>query len=345
MLKEKQQLLIVDDETSIRKLVMAKLSADGYRCVEASNAQQALEILGKEVVCLVLLDVKMPGKSGLEFLPEIKAKFPDTAVVMATAVADVTTAIECMQHGAYDYITKPFDLNDILHSVRRALEKRRLEIENREYHERLQEKVAEQAGRIRASFFNSIRSLNNALEARDKYTSGHSQRVTDLAAGITRQMAIPPEATDTIILASLVHDIGKIGVKEDIINKPSCLNNEELQDIKKHPEIGERILSPVAADEEILKLVRHHHERFDGTGYPDKLAGEQIPLGARILAVADSFEAMTSERPYRKAMSRHEACNELARCKGTQFDPEIVDCLLKIEGEEHPDGQQSNPKG
>ncbi len=339
MLNELQKILIVDDETSIRKLVMAKLSADGYRCVEAANAEQALDLLNKEPFRLVLLDVKMPGKSGIDLLPEIKNRFPDTAVVMATAVADVTTAIECMQRGAYDYITKPFDLNDILHSVRRALEKRRLEIENKEYHEHLQEKVAEQAGRIRASFFNAIRSLNNALEARDKYTSGHSQRVTDLAAGITRKMGLSPEATDTIILAGMVHDIGKIGINENILNKPAPLNAEEINEIKRHPEIGERILSPVAADEEILKLVRDHHEHFDGTGYPDKLAGQQIPLGARILAVADAFEAMTSERPYRKALSRSEACTEIARCKGTQFDPEVVDYLLQTQNE---DGAEQN---
>lgn len=331
---ELQKILIVDDETSIRKLVMAKLSAEGYRCLEAASSEQALELLSKDPVNLVLLDVKMPGKSGLEFLPEIKSRFPDTAVVMATAVADVTTAIDCMQHGAYDYITKPFDLNDILHSVRRALEKRRLEIENKEYQEHLQEKVAEQAGRIRASFFNAIRSLNNALEARDKYTSGHSQRVTDLAAGITRKMGLSPEVTDTIILAGMVHDIGKIGIKEDILNKPDGLTTAELDQITKHPEIGERILSPVAADEEILRLVRNHHEHFDGSGYPDRLAGKQIPLGARILAVADAFEAMTSERPYRKALSRSEALSEITRGKGTQFDPEVVDCFLKTQEEQ-----------
>ena len=308
---------------------MAKLVNAGYRCVEAGDAEQAMDKLNTEPVSLVFLDVKMPGKSGIELLPEIKTRFPDTAVVMATAVADVSTAIACMQHGAYDYITKPFDLEDMVHSARRALEKRRLEIENREYQVHLQDKVAEQAGRIRASFFNAIRALNNALEARDKYTSGHSQRVTDLAAAITRRMGLSPEAIDTIVLAGMVHDIGKIGISEAILNKPAALTDVEFREIKKHPEIGERILSPVAADEEILKFVRNHHEHFDGSGYPDGLAGEKIPLGARILAVADAFEAMISERPYRKALSPDAAFAEIERCKGTQFDPKIAEIMIK----------------
>ncbi len=329
MADELEKILIVDDEASIRRLVMAKLVASGYHCVEAGNAEQALNKLNAEPISLVILDINMPGKSGLELLPEIKIRFPDAAVVMATAVSDVSIAIDCMQRGAYDYITKPFDLEDILHSVRRALEKRRLEIENREYHVHLKDKVEEQAGRIRASFFNAIRALNNALEARDKYTSGHSQRVTDLAAVLTREMGLTPEAVESIILAGMVHDIGKIGISEAILNKSAGLTDDEYREIKTHPEIGERIMAPIAADEEILKYVRNHHERFDGSGYPDGLAGEKIPLGARILSVADAFEAMTSERPYRKALSPDAAFAEIERCKGTQFDPKIAEILLK----------------
>lgn len=329
MAREREKILIVDDEDSIRKLVLKKLSGEGYQCQEAGSAEQALDRLTSEPVGLVLLDVKMPGKSGIELLPELKARFPDTAVIMATATTDISVAIECMKQGAYDYITKPFDMEDILHSVRRALEKRRLELENKEYQEHLKDKVAEQAGRIRASFFNAIRALVNALEARDEYTSGHSQRVTDLAAAITRKMRLSPEATDTIILAGLVHDIGKIGISESILSKPDRLTEEEYRQIRKHPEIGERILAPVASDEEILRLVRSHHEHYDGSGYPDGLRDKQIPLGARILAVADAFEAMTSERPYRKALSPAAAYAEIERGKGTQFDPEVADILLK----------------
>ncbi len=333
MAKEQEKILIVDDEDSIRKLVFKRLSGEGYQCQEASDSEQALGKLIREPINLVLLDVKMPGKSGVELLPEIKLRFPDTAVIMATAAVDLNVAVGCMKQGAYDYITKPFDLDDIVHSVRRAMEKRRLELEIREYREHLEDKVSEQAGRIRASFFNAIRSLANALEARDKYTSGHSQRVTDIATGIIRKMGLSPEAIDTIVLAGLVHDIGKIGISEAILNKPARLNDDEYREIQKHSEIGEHILSPVASDEEILRLVRNHHEHYDGSGYPDRLKEKQIPLGARILAVADAFEAMTSERPYRKAMSNSAAYAEIERCKGTQFDPEVADILLKSNGD------------
>ena len=332
MANQQDKILIVDDEDSIRKLVSKRLSGEGYQCQEACDAEQALGKLLKEPVSLVLLDVKMPGKSGVELLPELKLRFPDTAVIMATAAVDLNVAIGCMKHGAYDYITKPFDLDDIVHSVRRALDKRHLELEIREYREHLEDKVSEQAGRIRASFFNAIRSLANALEARDKYTSGHSQRVTDISAAIISKMGLSPEAIDTIVLAGLVHDIGKIGICESILNKPTRLNDDEYREIQKHSEIGEHILAPVASDEEILKLVRNHHEHYDGSGYPDKLKEKQIPLGARILAVADAFEAMTSERPYRKAMSKAAAYAEIERCKGTQFDPEVADIFLNGNG-------------
>lgn len=198
-----------------------------------------------------------------------------------------------------------------------------------EYRHHLEEKVAEQSGKIRGSFLNAVRSLAYALEAKDSYTSGHSQRVADIAAAIARELGLPEENVDRIILAGLVHDIGKIGVKESVLNKPGRLTDEEYSEVQKHSEIGERILSPIAGDEDILQFIRNHHGYFDGRGYPDLLKGYQIPLGARILAVADAYEAMTSERPYRKAMTDEVACAELERCKDTQFDPEIVDAFMR----------------
>ncbi len=325
-----ETILVVDDEASIRKLLYQKLSDEGYQCQQASNAEQALEALRSNPISLVVLDIKMPGKSGIELLPEIKASYPDTAVVMATATSDINVAIQCMKQGAYDYITKPFNLDDVMLSLERALEKRRLELENKEYRQHLEDRVTEQAGRIRASFLNAIRALAYALEVKDKYTSGHSQRVADVSAAIAKELHLSEESIDKIVLAGLVHDIGKIGVRESVLNKPERLTNEEFQHIQNHPVIGEHILSPIAGDEEILKHIRNHHARFDGTGYPDRLKGYQIPMGARILAVADAYEAMTSERPYRKAMSDEAACAELKRCKETQFDPEVVDAFFRI---------------
>jgi len=321
-------ILIVDDEQPIRRLLRGKLTAEGYCCCEAGNAEQALEVLKNEKVSLVLLDIKMPGKSGVDLLPEIRASYPDTAVVMATALGATEVAVHCMKHGAYDFVTKPFDLDDVVLSVSRALERRRLELEVRDYREHLENKVAEQAEKIRASFVRAITSLAYALEARDTYTSGHSQRVAEIAVAIAAALELPQESVERVRLAGLLHDIGKIGVREAVLNKPGSLTDEERRHMQEHPEIGERVLSPVTDDGEILQLIRSHHERFDGTGYPDGLKGPQIPLGARILAVADAYEAMTSERPYRKAMSRETALAELVRCKGTQFDPRAVDAFV-----------------
>ena len=323
-------ILIVDDEEGIRRLLSQKLSNQGYQCQVAGSADQALDKLRDNTVGLVLLDINMPGKSGVELLPEIKAGYPDTAVMMATANTDTSIAIQCMKNGAYDYINKPFNLQEVVLNVERALDKRRLELELKDYQQHLEQKVKEQAKKIRAASFDAITSLAYALEAKDKYTSGHSQRVAEISVAIATEMNLPQGSIEKIRLTGLVHDIGKIGVRESVLNKPSQLTDEEFHEIKIHCSVGEHILTPVVEDEETLKIVRHHHERYDGAGYPDKLRGEQIPLGARILAVADTYDAMTSDRPYRKAMSVETANAEVERCKGIQFDPEVADALLRI---------------
>jgi len=322
-------VLIVDDEAAIRRLLRRQLSREGYRCEEASTAEQALNRLESSPIELVILDIKMPGKSGIEVLPEIKARYPGKAVIMATAGTEIGVAIQCLKQGADDYICKPFNLDEVTLSVQRALEKRRLVLELKDYHENLEQKVEEQAKKIRAAFLNAIAALANALEAKDKYSSGHSLRVVETSVATARNLGLPPSSVEQIRLAGLVHDIGKIGVREDILNKPGNLTGEEYQHVQYHCEIGEHILSHVAEDNEILQMVRHHHERYDGKGYPDGLSGEQIPLGARILAVADTYDAMTSQRPYRSAMSRKEALDEIRRCTSTQFDPAVVTAFLK----------------
>ena len=330
MTNKQGKILIVDDEEVIRRLLHQKLSSEGYQCQEAGSADEALEKLRSSAVELVLLDIKMPGKSGDELLPEIKAIYPDTAVIMATALVDTRLAIQCMKQGAYDYLTKPFSLDEVILSVDRALERRRLELENRDYQQHLEQKVEAQARRIRSSFLNAITALAYALEAKDKYTSGHSQRVAEISVVIAKEMGLPEHSIERIRQAGLIHDIGTIGVREPVLNKPGRLTDEEFQHVKEHCEMGEHILAPIVEDEEILKMVSGHHERYDGTGYPDRLSGEQIPLGARILAVADTYDAMTSERPYREAMSTEKACTEIECGKGTQFDPEIADAFLRI---------------
>jgi putative two-component system response regulator len=341
------KILIVDDEARVREILSRKLADEGYHCLTAPNGNNALKLLKADKVDLVLLDIMMPGKSGAEVLKEIKDTHPDTAVIMVTAVADVQTAIGLMKAGAYDYIIKPVELNVLLVSLNRALEKRRLIIENKDYQSHLENRVEEQTTKVRQSFLNSITSLVYALEAKDKYTHGHSQRVTKIAVAVAKNLDIPKEVIKKIELAGLLHDVGKIGVSEMILNKPGKLTTEEFEAVKAHCEIGERILAPIVEDKEILEMVRHHHERYDGNGYPDGLSGGQITQGASIvavaeayatiaspgamsLAVADAYDAMTSDRPYRPAMTAEIACAELERCKGKQFDPVIVDTFLSL---------------
>jgi putative two-component system response regulator len=331
VVSNKETLLIVDDEKTIRKLLRRKLSAEGYQCLEADSAAQALAELRNNSISLVILDIKLPGKSGVQLIPEISLSYPTTMIIMATATTDTSTAVHCMKQGAYDYLTKPFNLDEVVLSVTKALERRRLELENRMYQQHLEEKVTEQARKIRTSLMNAIAALANALEAKDKYTSGHSQRVAEIATSIAGELVLSTASVEKIRLAGLVHDIGKIGVREDILEKQGKLTSEEYMHITDHCELGERILAPLVEDEEILRIVKHHHERYDGSGYPDQLSGKQILLGARILAVADTYDAITSDRPYRQAMSLEAARIEISQRKGTQFDPEIVDAFLRTE--------------
>jgi putative two-component system response regulator len=326
----KAQIMVVDDEARVRDIISRKLNSEGYDCITASDGSEALTQLKTYQVDLVLLDVIMPGKPGTTVLREIRSKYEDTAVIMVTAVSDIETAIKLMKMGAYDYIIKPIDLNVLSISVDRALEKRRLLLENKSYQLHLEDKLAEQTIRIRESFLNAIKSLAFALEARDEYTSGHSERVTEFSIAIAEELGMPQDIIQKIRLAGMVHDIGKIGVKETILNKPEPLTKEEYIHVQSHCETGSRILLPIVDDDEILDIVIHHHERFDGRGYPDGLSGEQTSLGARIVAVADAFDAMTSTRPYRDALSIGDAINEIEKNKGTQFDPQIADIFIKI---------------
>jgi putative two-component system response regulator len=349
--RDAARILIVDDEVRVREILSRKLADSGYECRVAGDGNMALKELGVSPPALVLLDISMPGKSGAEVLKVISAKYPDVAVIMVTAIADIDVAINSMKMGAYDYIIKPIDLKILSLSVDRALEKRSLILENREYQLSLEKKVSDQTRKIRQSFLNSITSLANALEAKDKYTHGHSQRVTKIAVAIAQELGMPAAKIEKISLAGLVHDIGKIGVRESVLNKPCKLTPEEFEHVKTHCEMGERILNPIIADKEVLEMVRHHHERYDGTGYPDALSGEQITKGTSIvavaealaeasdtmashaamtLAVADAYDSMTSARPYRAAMTSKAACAELERGKGRQFDPSVVEAIFKV---------------
>jgi putative nucleotidyltransferase with HDIG domain len=330
MMNHEQKILIVDDEPMIRRLLHIKLLRQGYRCEEASNAIEALDKMGSYTADLIMLDMKMPGMSGMELLTDLKVKYPDTAVIMATAVAEANLAIQCMRLGADDYITKPFNLDEVSLNVEKTLEKRMLERQIKEYQEQLQQKVEQQTGEIRRLFLGSIEALVFALEAKDKYTAGHSRRVTEIALAIGRELRLSDEDLENLRWGSLLHDVGKIAVDHFVQNKPGKLTPVEYEHIMIHAHVGAGIVKHVV-NEKVVEIVEHHHDYYNGAGLHQVIAGEDIPLGARILTIADSFDAMTSDRPYRPAMPVEAARQEIKRCIGTQFDPVVANAFLKID--------------
>lgn len=329
--------LVVDDEPRLRQVLVHLMRGQGYRCFEAGNGREALELLERQPVTLLMSDLRMPRMDGIELLQTVRTRWPDTAVVMITAVADVEVAVSCLANGAMDYLTKPFHLEEVRARVAQALEKRRLILENRDYQERLEERVAAQARRIEELFLAAIQALAEALEVKDRYTRGHSVRVSQYASTIARALDLDEEVVRQIRLGGHVHDIGKIGVREAVLNKAGSLTEEEYQHIMTHPVVGWRILAPLLADAPIaLNIVRSHHERVDGAGVPDGLRGDDIPLEARIAAIADALDAMTSGRPYRGAeMSFADALRELQDNVGTQFDERVVRAALDAAGRGH----------
>jgi response regulator RpfG family c-di-GMP phosphodiesterase len=335
MASEAPRCLVVDDEPRLRQVLVHLMQNDGFSCREAGNGAEALDVLQREAIPLVLSDLRMPKIDGIELLRQTRARYPDTAVVMITAVADVEVAVSCLAMGAMDYLTKPFHLEEVRARVSQALEKRRLILENREYQDRLEERVAVQARRLEDLFLASVQSLAEALEVKDPYTRGHSIRVSHFSSAIARVLDLETDVVRQIELGGQVHDIGKIGVREAVLNKPGPLTSEEYAHIMTHMTVGWRILAPLLSEAPLaLSIVRSHHERWDGRGMPDGLVGGAIPLEARITAVADSYDAMTSGRPYRPAqLTGPQALEEVRANSGTQFDPDVVQAFLRaVEG-------------
>jgi putative two-component system response regulator len=323
-----EKILIVDDEKAVRRSLNRCLAMNGFCCEEAANAEEAMSYLKENPADLVILDIMMPGTTGRDFLPNLKTAFPDTAVVMATAVVEPDTIIKCMKNGALDYITKPFDVSQLVSDIGMVLEKRRLELSLRERRRVLEGKVQEQSRELQKLFIDAVESLVSALEAKDKYTAGHSRRVTKVAIDTGRVLGLKGEDIENLRWAALLHDIGKIGIDSSVQNKPGVLSPEEYDYVLTHCSIGPGIVEPLV-NEKIVKIIRHHHDSYDGSGHNQEKTGKDIPLGSRILAVADSFDAMTSDRPYRAAMPASKAVAEVKRCAGTQFDPAVVRAFLK----------------
>jgi response regulator RpfG family c-di-GMP phosphodiesterase len=315
----------VDDEPHLRSILARLLTEDGFVCRQAGNGREAVRELEREPADLVISDIRMPEVDGIELLPELRRRWPDTAVVMVTAVSDVRSAIWCLSQGALDYVAKPFQVEDVQARVRQALEKRRLIIENRDYQQNLERKVEAQAQRIEELFVVGVQSLAHALEAKDPYTRGHSARVASYAMVVAQTLGVDAAVLKDLRIGAELHDVGKIGVRESVLNKPEKLTGDEYLHIMEHTVIGEKILTPLLKDHPaVLQIVRSHHERIDGTGLPDGLKGDELPQAVRIVTVVDAFDAMTTGRAYRPAMPTEAVLQELRTESGLQFDPAVV---------------------
>lgn len=319
--REPERVLVVDDHEAVARTIARWLERDGFECEIAHSVEEALAH-GVRSFGIVLTDVHMPGGSGLDLARRIKASDPTIQVVVITGSTTLETAIEALRLDMDDYLVKPFDPNELLHSMNRAADHRRLLLENQDHRQNLEDRVSRQAERLEKLYLSSIHSLVTALEAKDPHTRGHSDRVGDYALALLERVGgVDPES---LRIGAQLHDIGKIGVTGGILRKEGPLNGEEYLHVQRHPSIGVQILSPLLEDRTVLAVVRHHHERWDGAGYPDGLAGEDIPLPARIVAVADTFDAMTTARPYRAALSPRQAIAEIQNEAGRQFDPGIA---------------------
>lgn len=342
--KSIQRILVVDDELSVREILAEGLEAFGFETEMAADADEAMAILEKERFHLLLTDIDMPGRTGIDLMGDAKKLFPDLDVIMVTGVVDAKTAIRAIREGAADYLTKPFNLEEVQIVVDRTFEKRRLIAENRSYQEHLEDlvelrtaEVVEKHGEIERlygelqdSYESSLQALVTALDFRDNETQGHSYRVVQYAVMVAKVMGIGEPDLTWIRRGAILHDVGKIGIPDAILKKPGKLDPEEWEVMKRHPEMGYRMLEHIRFLEPALDIVLSHQERFDGSGYPRGLKGEEIPQGARVFAVVDTFDAMTSDRPYRKALSIDDACNEIKEWSGRQFDPAVAEAFLSL---------------
>jgi response regulator RpfG family c-di-GMP phosphodiesterase len=322
--------LVVDDDAQVRTALVRVIELQGLTCRQASSGAEALQILrdqGEIPVCIS--DIYMPEMDGVTFLREALKVYPDMAIIMLTGVAEVSTAVECLQLGALDYISKPVLIDEVKARVQKALEKRDLIIQNRFYQQHLESRVKELDRRNKQSLINGVQTLVHALEAKDAYTSGHSARVSRYAVKTAVHLGFTGDRLEHVRLGGELHDIGKIGTREAILNKPGPLSGDEFEHVKTHTTLGERILAPFLAESPaVLRIVRSHHERIDGYGFPDGLRGDEIPFEARIVAAVDAFDAMTTNRAYRPSRSPTDALDELRRCSGSHFDQQVVNAFV-----------------
>ena len=334
-------VLVVDDDRAVREVLCAILREEGYPVRQAQGADDALQMLRGDDLPLLLCDMKMPEHDGVWLLDQVLQRHPHAAVVMLTGYGDTESAVECLRRGASDYLLKPPRVTELVRAIERAWSKSKLGSARARYHQGLARRVRERTAELTSAlkdvaqaYGNTLAALVHALDAREQETSDHSQRVVRYTLAIAKRMGIGEAELEDIGRGALLHDIGKIGVPDSILLKPGPLTHAEWAEMRRHPEVGFRILENSEFLRPAAEIVLAHQERWDGGGYPRRLRGEEIPFGARVFMIADTLDAMTSDRPYRKAATFAQARLEISRCASTQFDPRAVSAFTSISDEE-----------
>ena len=340
----KTQILVVDDDRKIVNLVRAYLKKDGYQVLTAHDGLRALELARQERPDLIVLDLMLPGRDGLDVCRTLRSEGNQAPIIMLTAKTTEADKLVGLNLGADDYVTKPFSPQELMARLaavmRRVNEEKRAKGQALRYASELTESIGQQKElrallrgaleELEETQLSTMQALAAAVEARDPYTCGHCERVTQYALAVAESLAFSDEELEVLKRAAILHDIGKVAVPDNILRKNGRFSEDDWIEVRKHPEAGQIMLAHLKFLWPSLPLIRHHHERCDGSGYPDALAADEIPSGARILAVADAFDAMTSDRPYREAFALPDAVGELERCAGSQFDPKIVKVFLEV---------------
>lgn len=330
----KARILVVDNENTIRLILKTELKKAGYHVTLAVDAEEATVSLKRERFEVALIDKNLPVKDGIEFLHKCKLLDPDMELILMTGYATIESALEAIKIGVFDYITKPFDhIPSVIHRISRAVERRSQRDELKDLVACLGEsnrEVSASVQKLQKAYLETAKAMSRILGMRNPGRNDEHQKVRSLAVEIAGKLGMDAEGIGWLSLAILLRDVGTAGKIEDIIKRPEKLKDEEYQQVKKVPGIGADLLSPIPGFEPLAEIIRHHHEHFDGKGFPDGLAGERISLPARILAVADCYIAMISHRPFREAKKPADAIQEIQKCAGTQFDPKVVDAFLKV---------------
>ena len=331
-----KRVLIVDDEQAICSIIAQRLRKEGCSCVTANSGKEALYHFYRDKFSLVISDINMPEMNGINLLKQVRRLDPHIMVIIVTAYPKIVVAREAIQLGVYDFIVKPIDLDLMVFSVEKAFEKKKLKGEVENYHQFLESMAEAKTTELQSALLilkkthlDSIKVLAGAIEAKDPYTRGHSDRVRSLSLRIGMKLGLSGKSLEDLVFGALLHDIGKIGIKDEVLQKPGLLSPEEYRHVQEHPLIGVKILEAFDFFKDKVLMIRHHHEHFDGRGYPDRLVGEKIPLEARIIAITDAFDAMTSLRPHRAKMALEKALYEMQDGVGKQFDPFILEIFLR----------------